>query len=142
MLSDKTIDTTAGAGGRFTLDSPDRGVRMRKHHFLRVIDQLLARRKAPHVEWVFIALSAFLGTLLALLPADFKDSFGTSKAAWEGFALFVVIASGLATALLTIWVVVDRLTNPSLTSEQIYEEVEDEIRRETALASQQSSPGT
>lgn len=127
--------------GRLTTDSGDVGVRMNKHHFLRVIDRLLGKRRGPHVEWIFIALSMFTGTLLAVLPADFKDYGPVSKAGYEALGVGLVWISLVATVGLTIWVVVHAFLRPPQTAEQIYQAVDDELRREAMLATP-SKPGT
>jgi hypothetical protein len=114
---------------------PPEEVIMNKYHFINVVARVNKPRPGPSIDRVFVPLTLFLGVLLALLPADFKDYAGIPAATWEALALLVALISGVAAGVLfVIWgycVVRFRQKSP----EQIFDEVVEEMARDRARAS-------
>ncbi len=121
-----------------THEAPPERLVMNKYHLLLVIDRLMKKPKGPALEHVFIPFALFMGSLLSLVPKDFQDYWGMSGATWQAVAFIIVIMSGSATIGLFIWWLVCAIKYPRQTSDQIFDDICDQIAKDRERAIQQN----
>ena len=114
----------------FTRSSPTEYVYMEKWYLIHFMSKLKARPKAPKIEDVMVPLGIFLGTLLALLPADFQDYWLIDAATWEALAILIAIISGCAFVFLGARYIKFLCRYKDETEEELYEKVCEDMRRD------------
>ena len=117
--------------------APSENIVMNKYHLALVLERY-HKRDSPTLEHVFIPLIAFIGTLLAALPADFKDFMSISKHTWEAFVMLLLVGFGIATLYLGGKWIKNSAKNPAKSPEEII----DEIMREMEEVSQRLETST
>ena len=119
--------------------APSEQVTMSRHQLILEFDR--ARRRArPHGEWPLIPLAMFLGLLPCIVTkVTFNDAFGIAPAVWQAVVLILTLLTLATTVVLTIAWVVMRLARPEKTSEEVIDQLLQQMDRDNERVAQRSA---
>lgn len=106
--------------GVITHSAPPENIVINKFQLLLVLERM-QRERPRKLEWCFLPAGIFVGVMLALLTADFKDSLGVDKATWHALALLTAAVTAIATVVLFCLWAYSAIVHPRPTANQIFE---------------------
>ena len=105
---------------------------MNKYHLMWVLNRLHARPSGPTLEQVVLPAILAAGFLVTLLPADFRDYWGISAETWEAMVILATVVASVLAVGLFVWWAYCKITNPSKTEVEIYDEIIDQMAYDRA----------
>lgn len=116
----------------FTHEAPDERLKVSVDKIRLFTTRLVYSQPRYRLEHVLMPFAMFLGLLMALLPADFKDYMGLSAAVWQAIAIILAIVTALATIVLFFCWVWGKWRHPRKSADELVQELIDQIEQDQA----------
>jgi hypothetical protein len=102
-----------------------------RYQLLLVLERLEKQKaKSPLFEHAMIPFSLLISTLVTLITADFRDSFGLNADVWQMFILTVMVLSALITAILFVLWAKNRGSCKLRTPDEIVKEIIEQMEHQ------------